>query len=54
LRNILDTETLLKVRSMKLFSCLNEERPTPLFLSLARSSNKGTNLSGILNDDGSP
>ncbi len=53
-RNILDTETLLKVRSMKLFSCLNEERPTPLFLSLARSSNKGTNLSGILKDDGSP
>ncbi len=53
LKNILDTETLLKVRSMKLFSCLNDERPTPLFLSLARSSNKSTNLSLIRKDDGS-
>jgi hypothetical protein len=38
---------------MKLFSCLNDERPTPLFLSLARSSNKSTNLSLIRKDDGS-
>jgi exonuclease III len=53
LKNILDTETLLKVRSMKLFSCLNDERPTPLFLSLARSSNISTNLSLIRKDDGS-
>jgi exonuclease III len=53
LKHILDTETLLKVRSMKLFSCLNDERPTPLFLSLARSSNKSINLSLIRKDDGS-
>jgi hypothetical protein len=53
LKNILDTETLLKVRSMKHLSCLNDERPTPLFLSLARSSNKSTNLSLIRKDDGS-
>jgi hypothetical protein len=53
LKNTLDTETLLKVRSMKHFSCLNDERPTPLFLSLARSSNKSTNLSLIRKDDGS-
>jgi hypothetical protein len=39
---------------MKLFSCLNSERPTPLFLSLARSSNKGSNLSAIRKRGGSP
>ncbi len=42
LSKILDSELLAKVRSMKLFSCLNSEKPTPLFLNLARtnSSNK--------------
>jgi hypothetical protein len=54
LNAIIDAETLLKVRSMKLFSCLNAEKPTPIFLSLARSSNAGTNLSCIRKDDGSP
>jgi hypothetical protein len=54
LNAIIDAETLLKVRSMKLFSCLNAEKPTPIFLSLARSSNAGTNLSCICKDDGSP
>jgi hypothetical protein len=53
LNALLDAETLLKVRSMKLFSCLNSEKPTPIFLSLARSSNAGTNLSCICKDDGS-
>ncbi len=52
LKQILDTETLLKVRSMKMFSCLNGERPTPLFLSLAKSSNKSSNLSAIRQDNG--
>jgi hypothetical protein len=46
--------SLLKVKAMKLFSCLNSERPTALFLSLARSSNKGSNLSAIRKRDGSP
>jgi hypothetical protein len=54
LNALLDAETLQKVRSMKLFSCLNSEKPTPIFLSLARSSNSGTNLSSICKDDGSP
>jgi hypothetical protein len=50
---LIDAKTMLKVRSMKLFSCLNSEKPTPIFLSLARSSNAGTNLSCICKDDGS-
>jgi hypothetical protein len=54
LKALLDKETLLKVKSMKLFSCLNNERPTPLFLSLARASSKGTNLSAVCKKDGSP
>ncbi len=53
LGKIVDAETLLKVRSMKLFSCLNSEKPTPMFLSLARSSNAGSNLSCICRPDGS-
>jgi exonuclease III len=47
LNAIIDSETLLKVKSMKLFSCLNAEKPTPIFLSLARSSNASTNLACI-------
>ncbi len=54
LSKILDAEILLKVRSMKLFSCLNSEKPTPMFLNLARSSNAGSNLSSICKPDGSP
>jgi hypothetical protein len=53
LNALIDAETMLKVRSMKLFSCLNSEKPTPIFLSLARSSNAGTNLSCICKDDDS-
>jgi hypothetical protein len=53
LGKILDAETLLKVRSMKLFSCLNSEKPTPMFLNLARSSNAGSNLSCVRKQDGS-
>jgi hypothetical protein len=54
LNGILDAETLLKVRSMKLFSCLNSEKPTPIFLSLARSSSRENNLSHINKQNGIP
>ncbi len=39
LNNLIDAEILLKVRSIQIFSCLNSEKPTPIFLGLARSSN---------------
>jgi hypothetical protein len=39
---------------MKLFSCLNSEKPTPIFLSLARSSNSSSKLENILDDSGMP
>jgi exonuclease III len=54
LNKIMDAEILLKVKSMKLFSCLNSEKPTPMFLRLARTSNSCNNLSSIRNSDGSP
>jgi hypothetical protein len=54
LNGILDVETLLKVRSMKLFSCLNSEKPTPISLSLARSSSRENNLSHINKQNGIP
>ncbi len=54
LNTIIDAEVLLKVKSMKLFSCLNSEKPTPIFLSLARSSNSSSKLENILDDFGAP
>jgi hypothetical protein len=39
---------------MKLFSGLNSEKPTPIFLSLARSSNSSSKLENILDDSGAP
>jgi hypothetical protein len=38
---------------MKLFNCLNSEKPTPIFLNLARTSNSGKSLSVINKPDGS-
>jgi hypothetical protein len=52
--NIVDSEILLKVRSTKIFSCLNSEKPTPIFLGLARSSNSASKLNNIQRPDGSP
>jgi exonuclease III len=54
LNSILNSETLLKVQSMKLFSCLNSEKPTPIFLGLARASNSNAKLNKILDVDGAP
>jgi hypothetical protein len=39
---------------MKLFSCINSEKPTPIFLSLARASNSSSRLENILDEQGSP
>jgi hypothetical protein len=54
LNSIINSEVLLKVRSMKLFSCLNSEKPTLIFLSLARASNSSSRLDNILDDQGTP
>jgi hypothetical protein len=54
LNKIIDAEVLLKVKSMRLFSCLNSEKPTPMFLKLAQTSNSCNNLSSICKSDGSP
>ncbi len=54
LNSIVNSEVLLKVRSMKLFSCLNSEKPTPIFLSLARAGNSSSRLDNILDDNGTP
>ncbi len=54
LNSIVNSEVLLKVRSMKLFSRLNSEKPTPIFLSLARAGNSSSRLDNILDDDGTP
>jgi hypothetical protein len=45
--DIIEAETVAKVRNMKIFDCLNSEKPTPMFLSLARVSNSDKRLSDI-------
>jgi exonuclease III len=52
LNSIVNAKVLLKVKSMKLFSCLNSEKPTTIFLSLARSSNSSSKLENIHDDSG--
>jgi hypothetical protein len=54
LNNILNTELVAKVTSMKLLNCLNSEKPTPIFLSLARSTGSSKNLAAIHKPDGTP
>ncbi len=54
LNSIVNAEVLIKVKSMKLFSCINSEKPTPIFLSLARESNSSSRLDNILDEQGSP
>jgi exonuclease III len=52
LNTLLDAELSAKVKSMKLFTCLNNEKPTPLFLNLAKTSNSGKSMSVIGKSDG--
>ncbi len=54
LNSLVDAEILLKVKSMKIFSSLNCEKPTPIFLGLARLSNSSVKLANIHRSDGSP
>ncbi len=52
LAELIEIETITKVRQMKLFDCLNSEKPTPMFLSLARVSNSDKKLASICKPDG--
>jgi len=54
LQSIIDKELNEKVKSMKIFECLNAEKPTPLFMSLARTRSVTKKLSMIKKEDGSP
>jgi hypothetical protein len=54
LSEIMDGETLAKVKSMKIFDCLSSEKPTLMFLSLAKVSNNDKKISSICSDDGTP
>ncbi len=52
LAELIEIETVTKVRQMKLFDCLNSEKPTPMFLSLARVSNSDKKLASICKPNG--
>jgi len=41
-----------KVKSMKIFECLNAEKPTPMFLNLAKKTNSNQKLENIKKPDG--
>jgi hypothetical protein len=50
---IKDEELNAKIKDIKLFEHLHNERPSPLYLNLIRCSNQSP-LNGIINDDGVP
>jgi hypothetical protein len=52
LLDITDKEIKEKVKSMKIFECLNAEKPTPLFMSLARCRSSSKKLSALKKPDG--
>ncbi len=52
LLDITDKEIREKVKSMKIFECLNAEKPTPLFISLARCRSSSKKLSALKKSDG--
>ncbi len=52
LSTLTEKEITAKVRNMKIFDCLNSEKPSPMFLSLARASNTNKKLSAICSPNG--
>jgi hypothetical protein len=54
LSDIIDKETSARVKSMKIFDCLNAEKSSPMFLNLARVSNASKSLSSICKPSGEP
>jgi exonuclease III len=53
LNELVDNELKNKIKNMKLFEGLNSEKPSAMFLSIAKKRNVGK-LSGIKNNDNSP
>ena len=51
LNNIVESELKARVSNMKLFENLSSEKPTGIFLSLARKRVSGANLNKIKKDD---
>ena len=54
LTSIVDKELFEKAKTMKIFECINAEKPTPLFMSLARCRSTSKKLAAIKMDDGTP
>jgi hypothetical protein len=54
LNELVNEETLARAKSMKIFDCLNAEKPTQMFLNLAKLSNSDKKLSAVCKPDGSP
>ncbi len=43
-----------KAKTMKIFECLNAEKPTPMFLNLAKKTKTNQKLESIRDLDGTP
>ena len=52
LNSIIEKRVIEKVKSMKIFECLNAEKPTPRFLNLAKAAKKCSKLEKIKKPDG--
>ncbi len=54
LNEIVHKNVQAKVKSMKIFECLNAEKPTPMFLNLAKKTKSNQKLENIKKSDGTP
>ncbi len=54
LTSIVDKELIEKAKTMRIFESINAEKPTPIFMSLARCRSTSKKLSSIKQDDGTP
>jgi hypothetical protein len=54
LNDIVHRNVQAKVTTMKIFECLNAEKPTPMFLNLAKKSKSNQKLENIKKPDGMP
>jgi hypothetical protein len=54
LNELVQKNVLAKAKTMKIFKCLNAEKPTPMFLNLAKKAKTNQKLENVKKPDGTP
>jgi hypothetical protein len=54
LNELVQKNVLAKAKTMKIFECLNAEKPTPMFLNLAKKTKTNQKLENVKKPDGTP